>query len=86
MAHGRWGVDQQYPNALIWLKTVGDAEGAMIYEEADFRRVLNRIESSSAELSRFFSDTILPRLKARAEAFVGHIVASQQGENSNESV
>ncbi len=68
MAHGRWGLDERYSDALIWLRGWGQIAGALIYEEADFRTSLDAITAASGDLSSFFSARMMPAIRAAAEA------------------
>jgi len=86
VAHGRWGIDVRYSDALVWMKTTGGLGGAWIYDEADFWNALERIERKSLALGQFFQGTFFPRLEASAKFHIEQIVASEQRKNADESV
>ena|SRR6202162_327630 len=76
-AHGRWGIDDTLPNALVWTKTLAGVRDAMVYESNDFIQSLRAIEKASGELQSFFSVTLLPRLKQEAESLIAAIKTTQ---------
>lgn len=72
-AHGRWGIADDLPQALIWTRTLPFVEKAMVYDEATFRDALNRILSAVQSLTAFFAKEMEPVLKASSHRFVLNI-------------
>lgn len=81
-AHGRWSICNDLPDAIVWMKGVGNVGDAWVYDETVLSAQLDRIEQRSHELHVLFFQTFSPKLKVAAETFAGHIFAAHEHKNA----
>lgn len=56
IVHGRWGLSEAYPSALINLPKMSEPERTYIYELKDFQELGQRLSLIETEIGRSFED------------------------------
>ena len=82
-AHGRWAISDDEPTGLVWTRTIGSTDAALVYEPADFEAALQEIVVASQESYFFFHADLLPKLKTDAQALIAQIRAGKDSPDAD---
>jgi hypothetical protein len=76
-AHGRWGITEQHPDALIFSGNIrGSLTDSLVYKDSDFEANLAMIRSAREALYGYYLQSLLPTLKGDAEDYLAKLRAT----------
>jgi hypothetical protein len=74
LAHGHWGILDEYPDSIIWRRTY-DSLALFEYTHEELRSGLVRLTDASKESLRFFRTEIVPALTKHFEEDWANVLA-----------
>jgi hypothetical protein len=75
-AHGRWGICDSLPDAVVWSEAIEFPTPLLVYDVPALEEMLEKICGATTDVFEFFQVSILPELETRAQDFITKIKAT----------